>query len=64
MSDAYIIEVQSTAAGLVVRERGGFRFFSAAAEFAGLDGHLFRNPGAAERAAANCRTEGNHHVEH
>ncbi len=63
MSDAYIIEVHSTAAGLIVRERGGFRFFSAAAEFAGLDGHLFRNSGAAERAATGYRAKGGHHVE-
>ena len=51
MSKAYVIEVRSAAAGLVVRERGGFRFFSATSDFAGLDGRSFRNPQEAERAA-------------
>ena len=30
MSDTYIIEVSSRAAGIVVRERLGYRFFAAA----------------------------------
>lgn len=51
MSNAYIIEVRSAAAGLVVRDRNGFRFFSAAPDFAGLDGRAFRNPQEAEKAA-------------
>ncbi len=51
MSDTYIIEVHSDAVGLVVRDRGGFRFFSSEASFASMDGHLFRNPRAAEEAA-------------
>jgi hypothetical protein len=51
MSNATIIEVRSAAAGLVVRERGGVRFFSATPDFAGLDGRVFRNPQEAERAA-------------
>jgi hypothetical protein len=53
MSDAYIIEVRSAAAGLVVRahDRHGFRFFASLPEFAGLEGRCFRNPQEAERAA-------------
>jgi hypothetical protein len=51
MSNAYVIEVRSTAAGLVVRDRRGFRFFSATNDFSGLDGRLFRNPQQAEQAA-------------
>jgi hypothetical protein len=51
MSNAYVIEVRSAAAGLVVRERGGFRFFSATNDFAGLEGRSFRNPQEAEKAA-------------
>jgi hypothetical protein len=53
MSDAYVIEVKSAAAGLVVRahDRHGFRFFAALPEFAGLEGRCFRSPQEAERAA-------------
>jgi len=55
MFDTYVIEINSDAAGLVVRDRGGFRFFSADASFAGLDGRLFRDPRAAEQAAIRHR---------
>ena len=51
MSNATIIEVRSVAAGLVVRDRNGFRFFAATPEFSGLDGRTFRNPQEAEKAA-------------
>lgn len=51
MSDSYIIEVGSGAAGLVVRDGGKFRFFAASSEFAGLEGQSFSNPREAERAA-------------
>lgn len=51
MSDSYIIEVGSGAAGLVVRDGGRFRFFAASSEFAGLEGQSFSNPREAERAA-------------
>jgi hypothetical protein len=51
MSDAYVIEVRSAPAGLVVRDRGRFRFFAATDAFLGLDGRTFRNPQEAERAA-------------
>ena len=44
MSDTYIIEVHSAAAGLVLRDHGGFRFFSANAAFAELEGLLFDDP--------------------
>jgi hypothetical protein len=52
MSDSYIIEVSSKAAGIVVRETLGYRFFAAAAPFFRLEGHLFRSAREAERAAA------------
>ena len=55
MSDAYTIEVQSMTVGLVVRERDQFRFFSANAAFAELDGLVFRNPAEAETAAVRHR---------
>ena len=51
MSDTYIIEVHSKAAGIVVRNPGGFRFFAANHRFNALEGQLFRNAREAERAA-------------
>jgi hypothetical protein len=51
MSDAYIIEVSSEAAGIVVRTAGGYRFFAATYRFNPLEGQLFRNPRLAECAA-------------
>jgi hypothetical protein len=51
MSDSYIIEVSSQAAGIVVRDKSRFRFFSASAEFRPLEGQLFRNAREAEQAA-------------
>ena len=51
MSDAYIVEVGSQAAGIVVRTSGGYRFFAATHRFNSLEGELFRNPRQAERAA-------------
>jgi hypothetical protein len=51
MSDTYIIEVSSHAAGIVVRERLGYRFFAAAEPYFRLDGRLFRSASDAERAA-------------
>jgi hypothetical protein len=52
MSDSYIIEVSSQAAGIVVRDRSGFRFFAASERFRGLEGQVFRSARAAERAAS------------
>jgi hypothetical protein len=51
MSDTYIIEVGSQAAGIVVRAPGGYRFFAATHRFNRLEGLLFRNAREAERAA-------------
>jgi len=51
MSDSYIIEVSSQAAGIVVRDRLGYRFFAAAQPYFRLDGRLFRSTRDAERAA-------------
>jgi len=52
MSETYIIEVASQAAGIVVRTSGGYRFFAANRRFMPLEGQLFRNAREAERAAA------------
>lgn len=51
MGEAYIIEAAGEAAGLVVRERGGFRFFASLPQFAALDQQLFRRSNDAARAA-------------
>jgi hypothetical protein len=51
MSDNYIIEVGSQAAGIVVRNPDGYRFFAASHRFDALEGQLFRNAREAERAA-------------
>jgi hypothetical protein len=51
MSESYIIEVSSQAAGIVVRDSGGYRFFAAAQPFYRLDGRLFRHVADAQRAA-------------
>ncbi|HEY4203665.1 MAG TPA: hypothetical protein VGM35_01515 [Xanthobacteraceae bacterium] len=52
MSDTYIIEISSQAAGIVVRDRAGFRFFAACQPFFPLEGQVFRDVGAAQRAAS------------
>jgi hypothetical protein len=51
MSDTYIIEVSSEAAGIVVREKRGFRFFAASHRFNPLEGRVFSSAREAERAA-------------
>jgi hypothetical protein len=51
MSDTYIIEVGSKAAGIVVRNPEGYRFFAATHRFNALEGRLFHNAREAERAA-------------
>jgi len=51
MSDTYIIEVGSQAAGIVVRDREGYRFFAASRRFNPIEGQVFRNAREAERAA-------------
>jgi hypothetical protein len=58
MSDTYIIEVSSKAAGIVVRNPDGYRFFAATRRFNALEGQLFRNAREAERAAVKLANEG------
>jgi hypothetical protein len=52
MSDSYIIEVSSQTAGIVVRDKTGYRFFAANRDFNSLEGRYFRSAREAERAAA------------
>lgn len=58
MSDTYIIEVKAQAAGIVVRNPGGYRFFAASHRFDALEGQLFRNAREAERAASRLANAG------
>lgn len=52
MSDSYIIEVNSQAAGIVVRNtEGGYCFFASSQQFDALEGRVFRNAREAEHAA-------------
>ena len=51
MSTAFIIEVQSQAAGIVVRDGRSYRFHAASHDFNVLDGRDFRSPGEAHKAA-------------
>ena len=51
MSESYVIEVDDLSAGIVVRERAGYRFFAAAFQFFRLDGQIFATVPHAERAA-------------
>jgi hypothetical protein len=51
MYDTYIIETAKGAAGIVVRDRHGFRFFAATHDFNGLEGRVFGSPKEAEAAA-------------
>ena len=58
MSDTYIIEVSSQAAGIVVRDPDGYRFFAASHRFNPMEGQLFRNAREAERAAFLFASQG------
>jgi hypothetical protein len=51
MYDTYIIETRKGAAGIVVRDGRGFRFFAATHDFNGLEGQVFGTPKEAEAAA-------------
>jgi hypothetical protein len=57
MSDAFVIEVEGDAVGLVVKEREGFRFVASNRDHLPLEGRLFRSPNAAERAVVEARRQ-------
>ena len=58
MSDTYIIEVRQQAAGIVVRDPDGYRFFAASHRFNPMEGQLFANAREAERAAFLFASQG------
>jgi hypothetical protein len=58
MSETFIIEVSSQAAGIVVRNPDGYRFFAACQRFHAMEGQLFRNAREAERPAIHLANAG------
>ncbi len=56
MSQAIIIEISGTTAGIVVGSPGNFRFFSSEPAFDRLDGRSFHSAEQARRTAAAHRT--------
>ncbi|AJA60074.1 MULTISPECIES: hypothetical protein [Bradyrhizobium] len=56
-SNAYIIEIQDRAAGIITRDVRGFRFFSSERLFDSLEGRQFRSARDAERAARAVLSE-------
>lgn len=48
---AFVIETADTAAGVIVRQPEGYRFFAADRQFTLLDGSIFKSPKAAQQAA-------------
>ena len=57
MSEAYIIEVDDIAAGIVERERHGFRFRAAHRDFFRLERRHFATPWRCQRAAEDLLRE-------
>lgn len=55
MSQALLIEIRGTTAGLVVGSDRSFRFFSSQPAFDALDGRNFTSIAEAQRAAASLR---------
>ncbi len=47
---SYIIEIETGAAGIVIAEGRGYRFYSAAKPYARLEGAIFATPRQAEIA--------------
>lgn len=52
MSGAYVIEIEDQTAGLVIAEKGGFRFYASDRAFWKLEGRFFAQVRQAQRAAA------------
>ncbi|HEY4136633.1 MAG TPA: hypothetical protein VGO34_15625 [Alphaproteobacteria bacterium] len=50
-NDAFVIETAEIAAGVIVRQKGGYRFFASSERFQLLDGSVFKSPKAAQDAA-------------
>ena len=64
---AFVIETADTAAGIIVRQENGYRFFAADAQFNLLDGSIFKSPKAAQKAAELMRkaaARDHHYAQH
>jgi hypothetical protein len=57
MSDAYVIEVHSRTAGIVVRDGRKYCFFASHHDFNSLERQFFASLVAAQKAAAMCAKE-------
>lgn len=57
MSDAYVIEVHSRTAGIVVREGRNYCFFASHHDFNSLERQEFGSLVAAQKAATRCAKE-------
>lgn len=51
MFDNYLIEISGKPAGIIARDTHGYRFHASESAFNDLDGQIFSDPLAAERAA-------------
>jgi hypothetical protein len=60
MPNAYIIEIEDRAAGIVAKDGRGYRFFSSERIFDSLEGREFRSARDAERAARALLQERRH----
>ncbi|MFC0217309.1 hypothetical protein FHS82_001174 [Pseudochelatococcus lubricantis] len=68
MFDNYLIEISGKPAGIIARDANGYRFHASENAFNDLDGRIFADPQAAERAArkliarrrADAGPRGNH----
>lgn len=56
MSEAYVVEVDGTTVGVVVRHRRGFRFHASDPAFRALEGGLYRRAEDATRSAQVLRS--------
>lgn len=57
MSNAYVIEVDGGAAGVVVRENRSFRFYASDPRYSRLEGSRYGNLEEAERAVAALKAD-------
>ena len=58
MSNAFVIEINDEAAGIVVKSGHDYRFHAANARYAVLEGRPFSSPSRAETAVHDLRRRG------
>lgn len=62
MFDNYIIEIDDEAAGILIRSGGNFAFHALEGAFTPLEGQIFADVVAAERAARKIRRQPGPHL--